>query len=153
MKQRERFAIVALFVISATLCVSVAATGLVLLAPAASSSASKATPLHEFEEHSADAQLLVDGVTPPRIVERKQPEYPAELREARVEGKVILQAVIDTDGRVSAIDVLRTSKQIAMDNAAIDAVRQWRYEPARKDGEPVKVLFTVVVNFDLAGAA
>jgi TonB family protein len=73
------------------------------------------------------------------------------MRAGRIEGKVLLQAVIDEMGKVVDVEVLRSSQQEALDVAASDAVRQWRYKPAQKDGKAVKVLFTVVVHFSVAG--
>ncbi|MDX1389735.1 MAG: energy transducer TonB, partial [Acidobacteriota bacterium] len=93
-----------------------------------------------------------DGVTSPTRIRESyvKPEYAQELREAGVEGKVILQAVITKDGRVGDVKVLRsTNPGHGLEEAAIEAVKQWRYEPATKDGEPVEVLFTVRIDFTL----
>jgi TonB family protein len=68
-------------------------------------------------------------------------------RKARVEGKVILEAVIDTDGSVIDVKVLRSIP--LLDKSAIEAVRRWKYRPALQQGRPVKVFFTVVVEFNL----
>jgi protein TonB len=75
------------------------------------------------------------------------PVYPAIAQQARVEGVVIIEAVIGTDGRVKEARVL-TSKPL-LDEAALAAVRQWVFSPTTLNGVPVPVLMTVTVNFTL----
>jgi protein TonB len=84
--------------------------------------------------------------TPTRI-RNVQPVYPAIAQSARVEGVVILEAVIGTDGKVRDVRVLRSIP--LLDQAALDAVRQWEYTPSRLNGIPVPVLMTVTVTFTL----
>lgn len=94
--------------------------------------------------------IIVDAsMTPPRRIEKVNPRYPEGARADRVEGSAVLQAVIDAEGHVIDVRVLRTSGDERLDASAIVAVRQWRYEPALHDGKPVAVLFTVVVEFNL----
>lgn len=73
--------------------------------------------------------------------------YPDIARQARVQGAVILDCVIGPDGRVSDVNVLRSIP--LLDQAAIDAVKQWRYTPTRLNRVPVPVILTVTVNFTL----
>ena len=68
-------------------------------------------------------------------------------RLARIEGVVVLDAVIDATGRVTDVRVTRSIQ--ALDQAAIDAVRQWRFTPTLLNGEPVSILLTVTVRFTL----
>ena len=69
---------------------------------------------------------------------------------ARLEGSVILQAVVRRDGTVGELHVLRcTEPNMGFEEAAMDAVVQWLYEPATQDGRPVDVFFTVFVDFSL----
>jgi len=75
------------------------------------------------------------------------PEYPQIAQRATVEGIVIIEAVIATDGTVRDARVLRSIA--LLDRAALDAVRQWRYEPTRLNGVVVPVLVTVTVQFRL----
>ncbi len=75
------------------------------------------------------------------------PVYPPLARSSRVEGVVILEAVLDATGRVDSVRVLRSIP--LLDQAAVDAVRQWRFTPARLNGVPVPVVMTVTVNFTL----
>ncbi|MHC4992882.1 MAG: energy transducer TonB, partial [Planctomycetota bacterium] len=95
---------------------------------------------------------ILPGVSPPRLIpeSRVQPIYPELARVTRVEGNVILQAVVRSDGTVGEIRVLRCNRpNLGFEEAAIEAVRQWRYEPARQHGRPVDVYFTVYVEFRL----
>ena len=71
-------------------------------------------------------------------------------RVARLEGNVILQAIIHSDGSVGDVEVLRTNRpNMGFEEAAIQAVTQWRYQPALQNGRPVEVYFTVFVEFKL----
>jgi protein TonB len=84
----------------------------------------------------------------PTQVRRVSPVYPPDARAAGVQGVVILEAVIDVDGRVSDARVLRSIP--LLDQAAIDAVRQWEYTPTLLNGIPVPVIMTVTVQFALS---
>ena len=78
------------------------------------------------------------------------PLYPELGRKAKLTGSVILEAVVLKDGTVSNIKVLRTPRRgMGFEEAAIDAVKQWRFRPALQNGQPVDVYFTVVVEFEL----
>lgn len=83
----------------------------------------------------------------PRKLRNVNPRYPEIARSARVQGIVILEARVDAEGRVAKLDVLRSVP--LLDQAAIDAVEQWRYEPTLIDGTPVPVIITVTVNFTM----
>lgn len=96
------------------------------------------------------AQTLLrpgQGIKEPRRISGLPPEYPLIARNARVQGIVILEAVIDERGEVGRIKVLRSEP--LLDQAAITAVRQWRYTPTLLNGVPVSVLMTITVNFTL----
>jgi protein TonB len=75
------------------------------------------------------------------------PRYPPLAQAAHVEGVVILEAVIDADGSVTSVKVLRSIP--LLDDAAVRAVRAWRFTPARLNGQAVPVVMTVTVNFAL----
>ncbi len=154
MNRRKRFLVTAFLGIGAVLCLSAAATGLGVFEPQnVVGPGSHATLPEEFERLGAGARTVGEEVTAPQLIEKVQPAYPVDLRAARVDGKVVLHAVIDEQGNVTAVEVLRSSRHEGLDNAAIDAVRQWRYKPATMEGTPVKVHFTVVVNFTVEKAA
>ena len=76
-----------------------------------------------------------------------QPIYPLIAQSARVQGVVIIEATIDPDGKVANTRVLRSIP--LLDQAALDAVRKWEYEPTRLNGIAVPVIMTVTVNFTL----
>ena len=88
-----------------------------------------------------------EGVRVPKRISGLPPEYPKFARDARVQGVVILEAVISERGEVGRIKVLRSVP--LLDNAAIAAVQQWRYTPTLLNGVPVSVLMTITVNFTL----
>ena len=88
-----------------------------------------------------------DGIRSPAKIVNVNPVYPPEAREARVQGVVILEATISRTGEVSDVEVMRSVP--LLDEAAVAAVRQWRYEPTLVDGEPVSILMTVTMNFQL----
>jgi protein TonB len=75
------------------------------------------------------------------------PVYPHTAWRARIAGVVILEATIDAQGRVVNLRVLRSVP--LLDQAAVDAVRQWEFTPTRLNGVAVPVIMTVTVNFTL----
>ncbi len=83
----------------------------------------------------------------PRRIGDTRPVYPEIARAARVEGTVILEAVLDTTGRVTQLRVIQSVPML--DQAALEAVRQWRYTPSLYGGHPVSVLMTITVRFAL----
>jgi protein TonB len=94
----------------------------------------------------------VGNTTNPVLIpeSRVPPEYPEIARRGRVEADVILQAIVEPDGSVKDPRVLRcTTRGFGFEEAATNAIRQWRYEPALQDGQPVAVYFTIQVEFTL----
>jgi protein TonB len=89
------------------------------------------------------------GVTQGMVLHRVQPTYPPLARTARVQGSVILAAVIGKDGTIQNLHVI--SGHPLLTQAALDAVKQWRYRPYILNGEPVEVDTQVTVNFTLSG--
>jgi periplasmic protein TonB len=94
-------------------------------------------------------QRISTGVRPPTKVFNVDPLYPAPARAARIEGLVILEVIINAEGRVESARVLRSAP--LLDQAAIDAVRQWRYTPTTLNGVAVPIVMTLTVNFSLTG--
>jgi TonB family protein len=104
--------------------------------------------LPPLQERPAPAPLRVGGdIRPPLKVVHVVPVYPALAAAARVQGSVVLDCVIDEDGRVASVTVLRS--QPLLEAAAVVAVRQWRYRPTLLNGVRVSVLLTVTVDFRL----
>jgi periplasmic protein TonB len=90
---------------------------------------------------------LHSGMKAPRKIVDVAPEYPTLARRARADGVVILEAVIDAQGAVTSVRVLRSIP--LLDKAAVEAVQRWRFTPALLNNEPVPVVMTVTVNFTL----
>jgi TonB family protein len=102
----------------------------------------------EAKAQAAAAAIRVGGkVKAPTKTRDVKPVYPATAQSARVQGVVIIEATVGTDGKVIAARVLRSIPML--DQAALDAVRQWEYSPTRLNGKPVPVTMTVTVNFKL----
>lgn len=93
------------------------------------------------------APIRVSQMRAPAKVHHVSPVYPAIAQQARVEGTVILEAVIDASGKVTDARVLRSIA--LLDQAALDAVRQWVFTPTLLNGVPVPVVMTVTVTFTL----
>jgi protein TonB len=89
------------------------------------------------------------GITEPVIKHRIQPKYPKEALRDRASGQVVLEATIDTEGRVQAITVL-ADPDPRLSQAAVEALKQWVFEPARReDGTAVMVRTAVTIRFHL----
>ena len=89
------------------------------------------------------------GVVQGLLVHQVKPEYPPAARTARIQGEVVLHAIIGKDGNVKQVQVLSGHPLLA--SAAENAVKQWRYKPYVLNGQPVEVDTTVNVNFTMAG--
>ncbi|MGB8065549.1 MAG: energy transducer TonB [Candidatus Sulfotelmatobacter sp.] len=88
------------------------------------------------------------GVSPPHTIYAPEPEFSEEARKAKYQGVCTLGLIVGTDGRPSNIRVL-SSLGMGLDEKAIEAVRTWKFEPAMKDGHPVRVEIAVEVDFHL----
>ncbi len=89
-----------------------------------------------------------NGVSAPRVIYNPDPEYSEKARLAKFQGVCVLWLVVDTDGIPQDIKVAR-SLGMGLDEKAIEAVKKWRFEPARKNGIPVAVKVNVEVAFRL----
>jgi protein TonB len=97
---------------------------------------------------SSQAIQLTAEMTRPVPIHQVQPRYTEAARRAGVQGMVILEAIIDERGHVSNVRVLR-GLPMGLDREAMEAVKQWRYRPAMLNGRPVRVYFTLTVNFTI----
>jgi periplasmic protein TonB len=88
------------------------------------------------------------GITAPKPVDTPDPEYTEEARRAKIQGTCILWLIVDAEGRPRDIRVVR-GLGYGLDAKALETVKQWRFEPARKDGQPVNVQVSVEVGFRL----
>ena len=113
----------------------------------------------KFLTGPAGLQTVVDPVTGreiprasealglvPRPIQQDQPRYPEPVRRWGVSGSVVLRVVVDEQGKPQVVDLVEPLGY-GLDQAAIDAVNQWKFEPARSDGKPVKVYIRARINF------
>jgi len=108
------------------------------------------SPRRMLASTSPPVRIRVGGnVQPVSLIEQVRPVYPAGLQSAGIEGNVLIEAVISKDGVPDSLVPQTTSVDPAFVNAAMDAVRQWRYRPALLNGEPVAVSTTINVDFRL----
>jgi TonB family protein len=111
-----------------------------------------ATAMKSYEKPNATTASnavhvgLDDKVDPPKVVSRVEPTYTAEAKQHLISGICIVQATIDANGVVEAVEVIK-SLPYGLDKAAIDAVRQWRFKPATKDGKPIRADYNIVLTF------
>lgn len=90
------------------------------------------------------------GVTAPRLIRDVKPNYTADAMRAKIEGIVVMQAIIERTGRVGEVRVKQSlDRQFGLDEQALRAVRQWRFEPGQKDGVAVRVLVDIEMTFAL----
>ena len=88
------------------------------------------------------------GVSAPHLIYGPEPEFSEEARKAKYQGTVVLQVVVGSDGRTHGIRVAQ-SLGMGLDEKAIEAIRQWKFEHGHKNGVPVAVLVDIEVNFHL----
>jgi len=145
------------------LTVSVAVAGLVgaSVFPAASETAMTIAPravpdASKQEEKGAEGDKLktvakdseCDEITHPEVIQKVNPRYPEEARKAKIMGKVIVETVINEEGTIAAIEVVESPDEL-LSEAAVEAVRQWTFEPALCDGRPVGVYYNITLKFHL----
>jgi protein TonB len=92
--------------------------------------------------------FVVGDVQAPVLLADMQPRYTEIARKSRIQGMVILQTIIDREGRITNVKVLK-GLPMGLTDAAVAAVEQRRYEPATLNGRPVAVILTLTVNFQL----
>jgi len=108
------------------------------------------------EEKNAEGQKLktvskeseCDEITHPEAIQKVNPKYPEEARKAKIMGHVIVETVINEKGTVDDIKVVESPDE-SLSEAAVEAVRQWTFEPALCDGRPVGVYYNLTINFQL----
>ena len=89
------------------------------------------------------------GVSQGLLVHKVTPQYPPLAKQARIQGVVVLQALIGKDGNIQNLHVV--SGHPMLTTAALEAVKEWKYKPYYLNGEPVEVETTINVNFSLSG--
>ena len=88
------------------------------------------------------------GVTAPRLIKSARPNYPGEAMRAKVQGRVMLEAVVQPDGTVGEVRVTRSlDRKFGLDESAVKALKEFRFTPGTKDGVPVPVLVSSEIEF------
>jgi len=106
------------------------------------------TAIYGIGRPRAQAICVAAGIKGTNKIKDLSPVYPDIAKQARVQGIVILEAIIDPQGNVTNVRVLRSIP--LLDQSAIEAVKQWKYEPTLLNGVPVPIVMTVTVNFALS---
>jgi protein TonB len=88
------------------------------------------------------------GVSQPSVLVKVDPEYSEEARKAKYSGTVLLQLIVDVDGKAKQVRVVK-GVGLGLDERAVEAVMKWKFAPGKKNGQPVPVYATVEVNFRL----
>jgi periplasmic protein TonB len=113
----------------------------------ASSPSGSLPPLSAANSHSAPIGPGSPQVTQPRLISSVQPSYPAVAMQMHAQGDVVIRAQIDANGKVAGMKVV--SGSALLQQAAVDALRQWKYQPSRLDGQPVPAEILVTIRFRL----
>jgi TonB family protein len=91
-----------------------------------------------------------NGVETPRLLKEVKPQYTAQAMRAKIQGEVLLECIVQPDGSVGKISVVRSlDSAFGLDQEAIKAARQWRFAPGTRQGQPVPVLVTIAIAFTL----
>jgi TonB family protein len=109
-----------------------------------------AASVTETRRPAANTVKIPPGAAAGMLVKKVEPVYPLEAKVVRLEGTVVLRAVIDTTGEVSSVNAI--SGPPLLESAAVDAVKQWQYRPYAVNGQPVEVETTIQVVFALDGS-
>jgi TonB family protein len=102
----------------------------------------------DIEEMTKGAVRAIDQIKPPKLIKKVDPFYPEEARKQGIQGVVILEVMTDQEGKVVRVKILKSESSI-LNKPAVDAVRQWKYEPLILKGKPTPVIFTITVSFRL----
>lgn len=91
-----------------------------------------------------------EGVQPPRILSEVKPVYTPEAMQAKIQGLIRMEAIVQKDGTVGDVTIVESlDKEYGLDNQAVIAIKQWLFQPGTKDGEPVNVRVEVEMTFTL----
>ena len=91
-----------------------------------------------------------DGVSLPTVVKQVRPDYTEAAKVARIEGDVVMQAVVLADGSVGDVTVTKSLDSVnGLDEQAVNALKQWEFNPGTRDGKPVAVRIYVQTRFTL----
>ena len=119
------------------------ALGLAAVSPAQREPSRGETPAADSDEPVVE---LGPGITPPRVIHQVSPDFDSGARGFRVTGVVLIGLVVSSRGMPREVHVVRSLDK-ELDQSAVEAVRQWRFEPAKKAANPVAVRLTVEIRF------
>lgn len=142
-KQRVLAALVAAVAVVTVAGVSAAALFPLTTAGAVSTAAADAEHVRQPVRYDPDA-----GMTAPKIIHKVNPVYPEEAKKNGTQGTVVCETLIDDHGEVVDVKVVETPDEV-FNQPTIDAIGQWKFEPATKDGKPVDVIYTLTVKYAL----
>src|ERR1700743_3261247 len=100
----------------------------------------------EKEENDEKVYDIGPGITPPRVIHQVNPAYKPDSEGVRVSGTVLVGLVVSSKGEPKDVHVVHSLEK-AVDQTAVDAVRQWQFEAAKKGDQPVAVRLTVEIRF------
>jgi TonB family protein len=103
---------------------------------------------HQQQSHEQTVYKPGNGVTAPRLIKEVKPRYTAGAMDRKVSGLVVMTCVVETDGTPADIQVTK-ALDADLDQAAIDALKEWRFSPGRKDDKAVRVQIEVEMTFTL----
>lgn len=116
--------------------------------PQAPAAAVQATPEQPWPP--AGVSRIGAGVTAPRPIKEVKPGYSAEARRAKIQGIVVMEAVVKPDGTVGEVRVTRSLDRVfGLDDEAVKTMKKWRFTPGKKDGVAVPVVVEVEMTFTL----
>jgi len=126
--------------------VKVAAMVSMAAAPGGESTSKEST---DKEPYPDAVRFVPNGdVTEPKAIRKVNPTYPEEARKAGLMGVVVCEAIITAEGDVAAIKIVRTADEV-FNQPTVDAIKQWEFEPATLEGEPVDVIYILTVRYSL----
>jgi TonB family protein len=106
-------------------------------------------PLMSSAEAGGKPMKVTSGVQRPELLNRTTPVYPESAKASKAEGVVIVECVIDEQGKVTQAELKKTSRNQDLDQSALDAVKTWTFKPATLKGKPVAVYYMLTINFAL----
>lgn len=102
----------------------------------------------DFKLPAPDVFRVGGGVTPPTVLTRVEPQYTQEARNARYNGTVVIEGIVKLDGTLDVVRVVR-GLDYGLTESAIDALKQWKFNPAKRNGNAVSAALNIEVNFNL----
>lgn len=122
---------------------------LVVLVPvAAGVGTSAASPAPPLDSDASEVHQAGPDVRPPRLLREVKPHYSDRAKQAKIQGEVLMECVVRTDGKADDFRIVR-SLDPELDQAAVDAAKQWEFAPGTRDGKPVAVKVTIAIAFTL----